>query len=194
MTRSPVRQSKALPSQNEAFQEKSLDKTTPPLEKQKPNFLTTGRLAAESNTVDSADGKAIVLKYHEPTEARKPPLKEAWRLYLFKDSDVIDTIELGIRSCWLFGREKAVVDFAIDHPSCSKQHAVIQFRYVEKRNEFGDRNGRVRPYVIDLESGNGTTVNGDKIPTGRYVELRDKDMLKFGYSSREYVLMLPPAS
>ena len=28
--------------------------------------------------------------------------------------------------------------------SFSKQHAVIQFRFVEKKNEFGDRNGRVR--------------------------------------------------
>lgn len=143
--------------------------------------------------MNSADGQAIVLKYHEPTEARKPPPKEAWRMYVFKDSDVLETVEIGERSCWLFGRERAIADFAIEHPSCSKQHAVIQFRYMEKRNEFGDRKGKVRPYVIDLESGNGTMVNGDKVPAGRYVELRDKDMLKFGHSSREYVLMLPPA-
>ena len=113
-------------------------------------------------------------------------------MYVFKESDVIDTVELGIRSCWLFGRERAVADYTIEHPSCSKQHAVLQFRYVEKRNEFGDRKGKVRPYVIDLESGNGSTVNGEKIPPGRYVEVRDKDVLKFGLSSREYVLMLPP--
>lgn len=192
-SRSPIRQSKALPPQNSAFQEKSLIKTTPPPEKQKPNFVATGRLAAESNTINSADGQAIILKYHEPTEARKPPPKDPWRMYVFKGSDVLDTVELGLRSCWLFGRERTVADFTIEHPSCSKQHAVIQFRYVEKRNEFGDRKGKVRPYVIDLESGNGTTVNGDTIPAGRYVELRDKDMLKFGHSSREYVLMLPPA-
>lgn len=84
-----------------------------------------------------------------------------------------------------------VVDFPVDHPSCSKQHAVIQFRYVEKKNEFGDKDGKVRPYVIDLESANGTMVNGDKVPGGRYLELRDKDVMKFGLSTREYVLMLP---
>ena len=86
-----------------------------------------------------------------------------------------------------------MVDFPIDHPSCSKQHAAIQFRYVEKRNEFGDRDGRVRPYLIDLESANGSTVNGEEAPKGRYMELMDKDVLKFGLSTRECVLMLPPA-
>lgn len=99
-------------------------------------------------------------------------------------------VELNERSCWLIGRERLVVDFPLDHPSCSKQHAAIQFRHVEKRNEFGDRIGKVKPYAIDLESANGSKVNGDVIPGGRYIELRDKDMLQFGNSSREYVLML----
>ena len=139
-------------------------------------------------------GTNIVLKYNEPPEARKPPAKDAWRMFVFKGEDVLETVELFPRSCWLFGRERLVVDFPIDHPSCSKQHAVIQFRYVEKRNEFGDRDGKVRPYLIDLDSANGTIVNGDKIPGTRYVELRDKDVIKFGMSTREYVLMLPPAA
>lgn len=85
-----------------------------------------------------------------------------------------------------------MADLPVDHPSCSKQHAALQFRYVEKRNEFGDRHGRVRPYLIDLESANGTTVNGEPAPAGRYMELMDKDVIKFGLSTREYVLMLPP--
>ncbi|KAI9807976.1 MAG: hypothetical protein M1825_005283 [Sarcosagium campestre] len=159
----------------------------PVLEKQQPNFAPTGALAAETNTV-----AGVVLKYNEPPEARKPPGRDAWRMYVFKGDDLLETVELGGRSCWLVGRERLVVDFPVDHPSCSKQHAVIQFRYVTKTNEFGDKDGRVRPYVIDLESANGTTVNADKIPATRYVELRDKDVIQFGLSTREYVLMLPP--
>lgn len=31
-------------------------------------------------------------------------------------------------SCYLFGRERRVADIPTDHPSCSKQHAVLQFR------------------------------------------------------------------
>lgn len=166
--------------------------STPAVDKEKPNFANSGRLAAEANTVSVGEG-TIVLKYHEPPEARKPPPKDAWRLYIFKGDDLLDTIELGGRSCWLIGREQMIADLPVEHPSCSKQHAAIQFRYVEKRNEFGDKNGRVRPYLIDLESANGSSVNGDPAPPGHFMELMDKDVLKFGLSTREYVLMLPPA-
>lgn len=31
-------------------------------------------------------------------------------------------------SSYLFGRERRVADVPTDHPSCSKQHAVLQFR------------------------------------------------------------------
>jgi smad nuclear-interacting protein 1 len=190
----PFKRSKIpLPAQKDAFQneDKTLVKGEPLPEKQKPNFGTTGRLAAAANTVQTG-GQAIVLKYHEPAEARKPSTKDRWRMYVFKDNDIVDTIGLAEQSCWLFGREAAVVDVLVEHPSCSKQHAVIQFRYIEKRNEFGDKMGKVRPYVLDLESANKTQVNGSTIPEAKYVELRDKDVVQFGHSSREYVMQLPP--
>ena len=38
-------------------------------------------------------------------------------------------------------------------------------------------------------SSNGTYLNNKIIEAKRYVELREKDVLKFGYSSREYVLL-----
>lgn len=115
-------------------------------------------------------------------------------MYEFKGeaAEPLSTVELGVRSCWLFGRESAVVDFLIEHPSCSKQHAVIQFRYVEKRGEFGEKMGAVKPYLLDLESANGTVVNGEKVPDRRYVELKSGDSVGFGESSREYVILLPP--
>ncbi|CEJ56414.1 Putative Transcriptional regulator SNIP1 [Penicillium brasilianum] len=181
-----------LPSQSDAFTGELVQSgDAPPPEKIKPNFNQSGRLAAESNTVQVQGGEGIVLKYHEPPEARKPPAKEAWRFYVFKGEDLLEVVELGERSCWLIGRENRVVDFPLEHPSCSKQHAALQFRYVEKRNEFGDRIGKVKPYLIDLESANGSHVNGEAIPAGRYVEVMDKDVIKFGLSTREYVLMLP---
>ncbi|KAK2737289.1 hypothetical protein FQN57_000373 [Myotisia sp. PD_48] len=194
----PSRRSKQpLPSQQDAFEKTPTDATgmsTPAaVDKERANFKNTGRLAAEANTVRSSDGtSSIVLKYHEPPEARKPPAKDAWRLYIFKDDEILETVQLGDRSCWLVGKETFVADLPIEHPSCSKQHAAIQFRFIEKRNEFGDRVGKVKPYLIDLESANGTTLNGEPAPTGRYLELRDKDVLKFGLSTREYVLLLPP--
>ena len=186
-----------LPSQEVSFK-KNLDPSFAlvmaerPPEKQKPNFAPTGLLAAASNSVAQADGTEIVLKYHEPAEARKPPTKDVWKLFVFKGADIVETVELSLRSCWLIGRELAVVDLPAEHPSVSKQHAVIQFRYIEKRNEFGDKLGNVRPYLIDLDSANGTLLNKDPIEGSRYLELRDKDMIQLGQSTREYVLMLSP--
>ena len=48
---------------------------------------------------------------------------------------------------------------------------------------------RVLPYIIDLGSANGTYLNTERIEPQRYYELKEKDMLKFGFSSREYVLL-----
>ncbi|UPK89900.1 hypothetical protein LCI18_000835 [Fusarium solani-melongenae] len=188
--RSPVRRSGPLPSQEDSFAITNGEEPEKP--KEKPNFGTTGVLAAASNSVAQADGSSITLKYHEPAEARKPSPRDQWRLFVFKGGDIVDTIDLGARSCWLVGREMAVVDLPAEHPSISKQHAVIQFRYTEKRNEFGDKIGRVKPYLIDLESANGTVLNDEKVPDSRYLELRDKDMMQFGHSTREYVIVLAP--
>ncbi|KAI1505121.1 SMAD/FHA domain-containing protein [Biscogniauxia marginata] len=185
-----VRRNGPLPSQADSFAITNGDE--PPKPKEKPNFGNTGALAAASNSVVQSDGSTIVLKYHEPPEARKPSPKDQWKLFVFKGEDIIDTVPLSSRSCWLVGRELTVVDLAAEHPSISKQHAVIQFRYLERRNEYGDKIGKVKPYLIDLESANGTMLNSKKIPESRYLELRDKDMIQFGQSTREYVLMLAP--
>lgn len=74
----------------------------------------------------------------------------------------------------LFTFRKAV-DIPLDHPSCSKQHAALQYRHVIEKNEFGDQKGVVKPFIIDLESTNGTHVNGETIPPARYYELRLND-------------------
>eukprot|EP00042_Codosiga_hollandica_P036363 m.277337 g.277337 ORF g.277337 m.277337 type:complete len:62 (-) comp54872_c0_seq2:116-301(-) len=40
-----------------------------------------------------------------------------------------------------------------------------------------------------IVSTNGTFINGTKIEPQRYYELREKDVLKFGFSTREYVFL-----
>lgn len=111
---------------------------------------------------------------------------------MFKEGEIVETIELAGQSCWLFGREEAVVDILLEHGSCSKQHAVLQWRWREERGEFGERRGRVRGYLLDLESGNGSSVNGVDVGKARYYEVRSGDVLRFGHSEREYLVQLPP--
>ncbi|EAU85891.2 smad nuclear interacting protein 1 [Coprinopsis cinerea okayama7 len=156
-------------------------------DKGKPNFKPSGLLAAETNTVKASDGTATVLKYNEPPEARKPSV--GWRLYVFKGKEQLDPLHIYRQSAYLIGRDRLVADIVLDHPSCSKQHAAIQYRFVHEKDEFGTIKGVVKPFIIDLESTNGTMVNDEKIPPARYYELRASDVIKFGTSDREYVLL-----
>jgi smad nuclear-interacting protein 1 len=114
-------------------------------------------------------------------------------MYVFKKKDLLDTLYIHQRSAWLVGRDPKVADLLLEHPSISKQHAVIQFRHITSTNEFGDKQSKVKPYLIDLDSANGTKLNGEKVDASRFVELVDGDVVAFGDSEREYVLMLPTA-
>ncbi|KAF2018373.1 SMAD/FHA domain-containing protein [Aaosphaeria arxii CBS 175.79] len=193
------RSRKALPSQEVSFRGLD-DSAQPPTkyggappEREKPNFKTTGLLAKEANRVE---GTKISLKYHEPPEARKPPPSAPWTISIFKGDEYLGKVDLGTQSCWLLGRAREVADIVLEHPSASQQHAAIQFRYISKtvEDEYGVKKvkGKVKPYIIDLESSNGTELNDEDIEAGRYFELRDKDILRFAGSEREYVVMLPP--
>ncbi|KAI0278287.1 SMAD/FHA domain-containing protein [Russula aff. rugulosa BPL654] len=159
----------------------------PPDDKAKPNFAPSGLLAAATNTVKNSDGTSTLLKYNEPPEARKPLV--GWRLYVFKGDEQVDLLHIHRQSAYLIGRDRTVTDIPLEHPSSSKQHAVIQYRLVQQKDEFGNSKGVIKPFVIDLESTNGTHVNGEAIPTSRYYELKASDVIKFGTSNREYVLL-----
>ena len=131
----------ASPRERSLRSRSSSGSRSPKLEKGKPNFSQSGLLAAETNTVKAADGTSTVLKYNEPPEARKPTL--SWRLYVFKGSEQtgkpqiapltkphssLELLHIQRQSAYLIGRDRLVSDIAVDHPSCSKQHAAIQCR------------------------------------------------------------------
>lgn len=101
----------------------------------------------------------------------------------------MQTIYIHRDSAYILGRERKLVDLPLDHPSCSKQHAAIQYRLVPFTREDGTTGKRIRPFVIDLNSQNGTYLNDKRIDTRRYIEIFEKDVIKFGFSTREYVLL-----
>eukprot|EP01067_Filipodium_phascolosomae_P002770 Filipodium_phascolosomae@DN2488_c0_g1_i1.p1 len=142
-----------------------------------PNFEPSGLLALDSNSRNGT-----LLKHYEPPDAREPA--EHWRLYLYKGAqdDESKILHIHRKSSWLFGKDIRVADILTQHPTCSKQHAAIQFR-----QRATDTN--TIPYLIDLDSTNGTYINGKKIEPSRYVELRHTDVVRIGKSTREYVLL-----
>jgi smad nuclear-interacting protein 1 len=152
------------------------------VEKEQPNFGLSGALLKDTNTY-----KGVVIKYSEPIEARKP--KRRWRLYVFKGDQELPMYQIHRQSAYLIGRERAICDLPVDHPSCSKQHAVLQYRLMDYKRNDGTMGRRVVPYIIDLGSANGTFLNNQKIDSQRYYELQENDVIKFGFSTREYVLL-----
>lgn len=165
-----------------------LDREEPeqPVEKIKANFEATGKLAEESNKVNG-----VVLKWSEPPDAQKP--SKRWRLYVFKGKEALEPFYIHRQSGYLLGRDRRVADIPLDHPSCTSQHAALQFRMTEKLERTTDGEERstriVRPYLIDLGSTNGSYINGQRVEPLKYIELLEKDVLRFGYSSREYVML-----
>ena len=178
--------------------------------KVKPDFGLSGALATDSKTGNVHNG--VTLKFSEPPEARIPNTR--WRLYVFrrkapqkeggegllktdigadkKDDDLIDVYHISRQSAYLFGRERKVADIPVDHPSLSKQHAVLQYRALpntSKQQIGAPAKLQCKPYLMDLESTNGTFINGVRLDSARYYELRRGDVITLGASSREYVLL-----
>ncbi|KAF4685104.1 Cyclin-dependent kinases regulatory subunit 2 [Perkinsus olseni] len=166
--------------------EKSEEKEEKKEEKEKPNFEVSGLLAEEQNSKNG-----IALMFSQPADAAMPT--DAWRLYENRDEaqngDGDKILHIHRKSCYLFGKDRRLTDcndeaplcfIPIDHPTCSRQHAVIQFRLV------GDV---TKPYLLDLGGKNGTFVNEKRVPAAKYYELREGDLIKFAHSSKSYVLL-----
>ncbi|KAF0710130.1 Aste57867_5581 [Aphanomyces stellatus] len=180
----------AVPGREEWGVQVPLDDAGAPVVVQKPNFGLSGALAKDSATGNVKNG--VVMKWCEPPEARVPDKR--WRMYVFKQDENIATLHLHRQSAYLFGRDKKVADAYLEHESISKQHAVVQFRvkHTEVRHdelEQPELHSEILPYIMDLKSTNHTFLNGKKIEHSRYIQLKPKDVLTFGESTREYVLL-----
>ena len=66
-------------------------------------------------------------------------------------------------------------EIVLAHESISKKHAKIVFM-------------NSRPNLMDLNSTNGTRLNGEPVVAGEYYKLSDGDKLEFGCSTRTYVV------
>jgi smad nuclear-interacting protein 1 len=156
------------------------------------DFGLSGALNAPAGVPPGAAvGRAT---WNPPADADEPSPGERWLLYAYKDGEELkegSPIPLA-RGTTLFGRAAGVVDVPMAHFSISGQHAAIQFRRVPLKAAPGTAappRTVSRPYLIDL-SANGSELNGVKVEGLRYYELRSKDVLTFGASTREYVLLL----
>lgn len=124
------------------------------------------------------------LTYTEPTWGGNPP-DAPYSLEILKNGTIVDTVPLAQRSYYVVGR-LPVCDVSLEHPSISRYHAVIQYRSRPGQLESaGEEPGF---YIHDLGSTHGTVVNKNKIPPKTYIRLRVGHVLKFGGSTRLFIL------
>merc|ERR1711879_824408 len=97
----------------------------------------------------------------------------------FKSKKKIGTVTRCSRQkATVFGRHKSYADVILQHPSISRQHAVI----------LHGKSGNM--YLMDLGSSHGTYVNDRRLDGEQREPLRDGDTVKFGASSRRYTVRL----
>nr|XP_042704453.1 kanadaptin isoform X1 [Chrysemys picta bellii] len=119
-------------------------------------------------------------RYQEPPWGSAPPAEAGYGLETLKGGVIVGTLRLEGRSWFLVGRLPGCA-LALEHPSVSRHHAVLQYR------------GQAQPgfYVYDLDSTHGTFLNKARLPPRTYCRVRVGHALRFGGSSRLFLLQGP---
>ena len=157
------------------------------IEKEKPDFNPSGILQKDLEfEYNKSMNNKILINYNPPSDSIIPEENVIWFLFKFSEDkkEAEETFKLINKEFFLIGKDPRICDIRIKQQNISRQHAVIQFRKIRKEKTW-----EILPYLIDLNSTNGTYLNGDKIDNKKYYELRDKDELNFGDKKLDFVLM-----
>jgi pSer/pThr/pTyr-binding forkhead associated (FHA) protein len=123
-------------------------------------------------------GKIVTKDYEKPSWSSLPAY-DTFSLEIIKNGVVVDEIPLKDREYWLLGRQPDVVDIQLDHESISRKHAVLNFR----------NDGKLM--MKDFGSAQGSWINKQICEKDKFYQLNVGDVLKFGCSSRIYVVKGP---
>lgn len=126
---------------------------------------------------------ATPLPYKEPKWSGLPP--HSYSLEVLKSGQIVETVNLNDKSYYVFGRLANLCDVVLAHPTVSRFHAVLQYRL------NGDDRNPPGFYIYDLESTHGTFLNKQKINTNTFIRVHVGHMLKFGWSTRNFILQGP---
>jgi len=126
----------------------------------------------DSHTKPKPEEKVATFKV--PDWAAEPTDKSA-RLEVMKDDKMVESIDLGQKAYYVFGRNVEMADIVIEHPSASRKHAAVVHH----------KGGKV--YLIDLQSAHGTFFGDTQLKAHTPTALVNGAKIKFGASSRVYV-------
>lgn len=115
------------------------------------------------------------------------PTHDGFYLEVMKEGRIIDKIDLSLeyfnnhkKSFIIFGRHAEIVDIHLEHESISRQHAILQFRQDDSAL-----------MLYDFHSSQGTYLNNKLILSNTYNRVYVGDMIKFGTSTRFYIVCGP---
>ncbi|XP_056343440.1 kanadaptin [Oenanthe melanoleuca] len=130
---------------------------------------------------------AAAPRYEEPPWGSRPPAGAGYGLEVLKGGVLLGSVRLEDSSWFLVGRLPGCA-LALEHPSVSRHHAVLQYRGAGCAPEGADAAGF---YVYDLGSTHGTFLNKARVPPRTYCRVRVGHGLRFGGSSRLFLLQGP---
>lgn len=147
--------------------------------------------------------------YTEPKWSQPPDSSLVYSFEVLKGGQIVDNVKnLQDKAFWTIGKFQTN-DIVMAHPTISRYHAVLQYRpetnIKDDDSDSSDEDESTtsadttsqKPkvdkgwYLYDLNSTHGTFVNKMKVPPKRYIRLRVGYMLKFGASTRNYILQGP---
>uniref|UniRef100_A0A2K5J1P6 FHA domain-containing protein n=1 Tax=Colobus angolensis palliatus TaxID=336983 RepID=A0A2K5J1P6_COLAP len=136
--------------------------------------------------VSSSGGSARAPPYQEPPWGG--PATAPYSLETLKGGTILGTRSLKGTSYCLFGRLSGC-DVCLEHPSVSRYHAVLQHRASGPDGEC-DSSGPGF-YLYDLGSTHGTFLNKTRIPPRTYCRVHVGHVVRFGGSTRLFILQGP---
>lgn len=113
-----------------------------------------------------------------PYRTRSPKLNTCYLKAVRGKEFIAHHREISRQKWTVFGRSKESCDVQLLHGSVSRHHAALG------HGESGNI------YLVDLGSTHGTFLNGQRIEPNRRMVLADGDQLRFGESTRNYVVRL----
>lgn len=146
---------------------------------------------ADDNTVKRIETKPEPkCPYTVPSWSAPPDPESLFSFEVLKGGQIIDEMkDLQTKGHWTLGKMPSN-DIEMAHPTISRFHAVLQ--YLPESSCGEERTAKSGWYVYDLGSTHGTFVNKTKINPKKYIHIRVGYMLKFGASTRYYILKGPP--
>ncbi|ORX87433.1 hypothetical protein K493DRAFT_359887 [Basidiobolus meristosporus CBS 931.73] len=155
------------------------NESEPPISEKKsaefkvPAALTPSEASTDSSSSDSAP-TIPPLNYQKPDWSGLPT--RSYHFDVIKGGLLIETFEVTTEKEFIVVGRLPFCDVSLEHPSVSRYHAIIQFQ----------NNGEI--FLYDLKSAQGTRVNKQSLPPRKYHRIRVGDQIRFGQSTRLFVL------